>query len=538
MLNLKRQSINNKQAWQDAGIALPKYKVDQMIADTQKSPRWVHFGAGNIFRGFPAVLQQKLLDLGQTDTGIIAVEAFDFEIIDRIYKPYDNLSLFVTIEPDGKLSKKVVGSISEALTGDPFRANDWRRLQEIFKKPSLQMVSFTITEKGYNLQKISGEYFDIVLEDMEKGPDMPEHIMSKVAALAYIRYKNGELPVAFASMDNCAHNGEKLHNSVETIVKKWVADKKVESGFLAYINNPAKVAFPWSMIDKITPRPSEKVQTALKSIGFENTEIVCTAKNTYIAPFVNAERAQYLVIEDDFPNGRMPLEHAGVFFTDRKTVDSVEKMKVCTCLNPLHTALAVYGSLLGFNLIADEMKDAQLKKLIKEIGYHEGLPVVENPGIINPADFIREVIEERLPNPYISDSPQRIAADTSQKMGIRFGETIKAYQKHNDFNPATLTFIPLAIAGWCRYLLGLDDQGKEMPLSSDPMLDILKSNLSRVKLGDQTSVGDSLKPILSNENLFGVDLYSVGLGNKIEGYFKELISEKNAVRNTLRKYLG
>jgi fructuronate reductase len=538
MLSLNRQNIKDRQAWQEAGIELPQFDLEKMAVVTEKSPRWIHFGAGNIFRGFPAALQQKLLDSGRTDTGIIAVEAFDFEIIDWIYRPYDNLSLLVVMEPDGGMAKSVVGSISEGLVGDVSREGDWLRLQEIFKAPSLQMVSFTITEKGYGLQKISGEYFDMVLEDMRQGPDRPGHIMAKVAALAYTRYKNGELPVAFVSMDNCSHNGEKLHDAVEAIVKKWVENQKVESGFLSYINDPQKVAFPWSMIDKITPRPSKTVQTALGSVGFEDAAIVCTAKHTYIAPFVNAERAQYLVIEDKFPNGRMPLEQAGVFFTDRETVNRVEKMKVCTCLNPLHTALAVFGCLLGYDLIADEMKDPQLKKLVEKIGYQEGLPVVEHPGIINPADFIREVIEERLPNPYIPDSPQRIAADTSQKVGIRFGETIKAYQQAGDLDPADLVFIPLVIAGWCRYLLGLDDQGREMTLSPDPMLETLRSQLSGVNPGDGAVVGDSLQSILSNTNLFGVNLYEVGLGTKIEGYFGEMIAGNNAVRETLRKYLG
>ena len=152
-----------------------------------------------------------------------------------------------------------------------------------------------------------------------------------------------------------------------------------------------------------------------------------TGKNTFIAPFVNAEKPQYLVIEDKFPNRRMPLEQAGVIFTDRQTVDRVEKMKVCTCLNPLHTALAVFGCLLGYTLIADEMRDPALKSLVEKIGYEEGMPVVVNPQIIDPEAFIKEVIEVRLPNPYIPDTPQRIVTDTSQKVGIRFGETIKAY---------------------------------------------------------------------------------------------------------------
>ena len=108
-----------------------------------------------------------------------------------------------------------------------------------------------------------------------------------------------------------------------------------------------------------------------------------TSKNTYIAPFVNAEECEYLVIEDAFPNGKPALDKGGIIFTDRATVDKVEKMKVCTCLNPLHTALAIYGCLLGYTLISEEMKNPLLKNMVEVIGYKEGLPVVVNPGILD-----------------------------------------------------------------------------------------------------------------------------------------------------------
>ena len=114
-------------------------------------------------------------------------------------------------------------------------------------------------------------------------------------------------------------------------------------------------------------------------------------------------------------------EEAGVYMTTRDVVNMTERMKVTTCLNPLHTAMSVFGVVLGYDHIAKEMKDADIVGLITKIGYVEGLPVVTDPGILRPADFIDEVVKVRLPNPFIPDMPQRIATDTSQKVGIRFG---------------------------------------------------------------------------------------------------------------------
>ena len=337
-------------------------------------------------------------------------------------------------------------------------------------------------------------------------------------------------------MDNCSHNGEKLRNSVIAVANEWLSRGFVDKAFIDYITDEDRVSFPWSMIDKITPRPSTGIADSLEADGIEAMQPVITARNTYIAPFVNAEGPQYLVIEDKFPNGRPALEKAGVYLTDRKTVNEVERMKVTTCLNPLHTALAVYGCVLGYTSIAAEMKDVELVKLVEGIGPKEGMKVVVNPGILSPDDFVKEVIEQRLPNIFIPDTPQRIACDTSQKVGIRYGETIKSYVGKYG-SASELNYIPVAIAGWLRYLMGVDDEGKEFELSPDPMLAQMQAALAGIELGKPDSVGDRLKPVLSNANIFGSDLYEAGIGEKIEQIFAEEIAGPGAVRATLRKYV-
>lgn len=536
-MKLNLESIQQTQKWRSANITLPHYDIQAMKRTTAESPVWVHFGAGNIFRGFIAHLQHQLLNNGFARCGIVAVETFDLEIIERIYQPFDNLTLLVSLHPDGTTSREVVASVAESLRMGGDNAMEARRLTEIFTSPSLQMASFTITEKGYALYDMKGNLFPAVVSDMADGPVGARNTMSKVTALMLERYKAGAAPIALVSMDNCSHNGEKLSNSVWEIARAWERNGFVDAGFVAWLLDETKVSFPWSMIDKITPRPSEVVTNTLLADGIEDMGAIITKYNTYIAPFVNAEVPQYLVVEDHFPNGRPLLENAGVYMTDRNTVNNVERMKVTTCLNPLHTALAVYGCLLGYTSIAAEMTDKDLKRLVERIGYDEGMPVVVDPGILKPIDFIKEVIDSRLPNPFIPDAPQRIATDTSQKTAIRYGETIKSYIAHPLLDVTTLTYIPLAIAGWLRYLLGIDDAGNPMAVSSDPMLETLQQQMKGIEFGRLDSVENRLEPILRNPVLFGTDLVAAGLSGKIETMFKSLIAGPGAVRNTLTAYL-
>lgn len=511
-----------------SGVKYPKYDVSKVWANTKEDPIWLHFGAGNIFRGFIARLENDLLNKGLVDKGIIASETFDYEIITSIYDKCDNLTLIANLPATKEPEYIVSASIAEGVV-----ASNYLRLKEIVTNPSLELISFTITEKGYSLKDINGNYTALVLDDFKNGPTKGKHAMSVVTSLLYERYKKGKMPIALVSMDNCSHNGEKLETSVLDVASHWLNAGLVEKEFLTYLQDKSKVTFPWSMIDKITPRPAKEVEDNLVKLGFEDITPITTAKHTYIAPYVNCEVSEYLVIEDSFPNGRPPLEKAGVYMTDRETVNKVETMKVTTCLNPLHTALAVYGCLLGYNSIAEEMTNPLLVGLVKGIG-DEGMKVVVDPKIIKPVDFLNQVLEERLPNKAIPDTPWRIATDTSQKIPVRYGETIKAYLKSPDLNLNDLKYIPLAIAGWLRYLLGVNDNLDVMELSSDPMLNDLKATLSSVHIGDTTV---DLSNILSNKEIFGLDLTSTPLQTKIEEYFLSLISAKGAVNTTLSKYV-
>ncbi len=490
----------------------------------------MHFGSGNIFRIFPAVLCQRLIEQKKMDTGIVSCEGYDDEIITKCFRPYDNLTIAVTLNADGRLEKEVVGSMSESLT----MLHDSERIAEVFKEPSLQMVSFTITEKGYSLRTGAGELAPAVAQDMAEGPENCRSFMAQLTAMCLGRRKACGKPLALVSMDNCSHNGEKLQAAVTEIAEMWLKNGKITQEDFDYLQRD--IAFPWSMIDKITPRPHPMVEEQLIADGLEDISPFVTSKHTYTAPFVNAEKTQYLVIEDKFPNGRPPLEDVGVIITDRDTVNKVEKMKVCTCLNPLHTCLAVYGCLLGYTSIAEEMKDPQLKAFIDRMSHEEGMPFVVDPGVIDPARFLKEVLTERFPNPFMPDTPQRIATDTSQKLSIRYGETIKAYMASDSRRASELKLIPLVLAGWLRYLTGIDDQGEPFEVSPDPLYASMKEKLGDMKPGSCVDA-ERLRPILSDASIFGVNLYQCGLADKVIGYFEELMAGKSAVRRTLEKYV-
>lgn len=499
-MKLNLRDINNL----PPSYKLPNFDIFTMIDRTKKAPAWLHIGAGNIFRMLMAGVQQNLLNNGHVDTGIIVFEPYDESIIPLAFAPHDNLTLAVTLHANGVADTQVIASIADGLSCD------LPSLCQVAANPSLQMISLTITEKGYSTDNICAK------------PCLAITAIELVTAALFRRFQSGAKPIALVSMDNFAENGEHLKKAITAVATAWGVNGR--TGFADYVKS---LAYPWTMVDKITPRPSDAVAKMLAADGFEDTIIHKTPKNTFVASFVNAESPEYLIIEDNFPNGRPPLEKAGVYMTDRDTVRKMDQMKVCACLNPLHTVLAIGGMLLNKPTIADCMKDARLTKLLYKVA-EELMPTVVNPGIIDPNDFLREVLTERFPNPFIPDEPARIACDTSQKVPVRFGVTLKL-RKEQNLPCASLEGIPLFIALWLRYRIGLDDTGAPIELSPDPKLPEALKVLDGLQFGEKVN----LKPMLSDEKLFGVNLYEAGLGEKIEVLFYDLSAKACAVAGKL-----
>ena len=516
----------DKTVWEQKGYNLPQFDIQELRKKTFAKPTWIHFGAGNLFRAFPAAVLQKILNAGKYDRGVIVVGGYDTEAIQRNYHDNDCLSILTLLKADGTIEKSVIASVTEALRLDPNFLEDKARLIDIFQNPSLQMVSFTITEKGYSPSE----------EDLALGINALRP-MGKVAALLLKRFEAGAYPITLQSMDNCARNGDVVRDAITTYAKRWIEEGIAPKRFLEYLEDQNLVSYPWSMIDKITPKPNEVVLEALCADGISDVKLDKTSKGTLVSPFVNAEDAEYLVLEDTYTNGRPPLELGGVIYSNRDTVELVEKMKVGTCLNPLHTAMSIFGCLLCYSWISEEMKDADIVALITKMAYNESLPVVKDPGLINPKDFLDTVLTKRLPNPFLPDAPQRIAEDTSQKIPVRFGETIKVYLKQG-LDLSELTLIPLVFAAYARYLRGIDDNGNEFTLSPDPKLEELCAIVSELEVTDRPQDMSCLRKLFSQKEIFGVDLYSILLGEKLEKMTSELYSGIGAVRKTLNSYVN
>ena len=130
----------------------------------------------------------------------------------------------------------------------------------------------------------------------------------------------------------------------------------------------------------------------------------------------------------------------------------------------------------------------------------------------------------------------KVNTDEQPELAIRFGETIKAYQARG-LDKSNLVLIPLVLAGYARYLKGIDDNGKAFEISPDPLLAELQAIVAPLEVKEGEQDFSCLKKLYSRADVFGVDLYEVGLGEQIEGMVKELYAGNGAVRKTLHKYV-
>ena len=120
-MKLTLNGIKEREAWGKSRNQLPGYDVEKISAKAKEAPVWVHFGIGNIFRVFIGGIADGLLEEGILDRGITCVETFDYDVVDKIYEPYDNLGLNVIPHGDGNREYKVLGRSGRSCKGSVFR---------------------------------------------------------------------------------------------------------------------------------------------------------------------------------------------------------------------------------------------------------------------------------------------------------------------------------------------------------------------------------------------------------------------------------
>ena len=535
-MKLSLDALKDHVPWEEADFELPRFDPAAVRAKTLRRPVWLHLGAGNLFRALPAALMQRLLNEEAWDTGLIAAECRDGEIVERAYAPFDNLSILCVLRADGRMDKKVIASVAEALRCDGTRPRDEARLRAVLAGSSLQLVSLTITEAGYAVMDAAGRPLPIIRHDIDAPPSAAHSTLGKLTAGLWARFRQGGAPLALVSLDQLPRNGDRLRAAVLYIAEGWRESGYVGKDFIQYLLNESKIAFPISMVDKITPPPQEKIARLLEGAGFEYAAPFVTKKGTPAASFVNAEEAEYLAVEDRFPAGRPPLEKAGAYFVSREVVEKAEKIKACACLGPLLTALGVLGSLLSYSQISDAVRDKDLNALVSRMIYQETLPAATDPGIFSPGDYAREALEQRLPNPFLSDTPQRAAAHTFRKLPLRFGETLKACAAARHPDPLSLRCVPFVLAAWLRYLMGVDDNLTPFVPGPDSLPVGMREAIDALKMG-RAAAEDPLAPLFRRKDIWGADLDALGLTPKITEYLNRMLKGRGAVRAALQSVL-
>ena len=146
-MKLTIEGIKDRAAWEKAGIALPGYDVEKISEKAKEEPGWVHFGIGNIFRIFIGGIADGLLEEGVLDRGITCVETFDYDVVDKIYDPYDNLGLSVILHGDGTREYKVLGSLAEAVKAQSSDLAQWNRLKALYKQISSDGILYNYRKR-------------------------------------------------------------------------------------------------------------------------------------------------------------------------------------------------------------------------------------------------------------------------------------------------------------------------------------------------------------------------------------------------------
>ena len=443
-----------------AGVGRPDY--DRSTLDVGI----VHIGVGGFHRSHQAMYLDRLLSDGLArDWAICGVGLLPGDARMReVMRAQDCAYTLLLKHPDGHEQARVIGSIVEYL----FAPDDPAAVVERMADPRVRIVSLTITEGGYNINQVTGE-FDAqapsVLEDLAR-PEAPRTAFGLVVEALRVRRERGVPPFTVLSCDNVQGNGEVARR----VFAGYAALRDPELG--RFVRE--QVSFPNSMVDRITPQTTAEDRAELaERYGVDDGW-----------PVVAEPFAQW-VIEDDFPAGRPPWEQAGAQLVEDVMPYELMKLRL---LNASHQAMSYFGYLMGYRYAHEAASDRLLTRLLRRYWDQEAIPTLRPVPGIDLAGYT-DTLLERYRNPAIRDTLARLCAESSDRipkflLPVAF-EQIAAGRR-----------VPLSaavVASWARYAEGVDEQGEP--------IDVVDAR--RVQVTAAARPQEDLVAFLRDPQLFG-----------------------------------
>lgn len=419
------------------GVAVPGYDRSSL------TPGIVHIGVGNFHRAHQALAIDRLLNAGLArDWAICGVAVLPSDApLARRMQDQDCLYTLVEKAPDGTWSPRVIGSITELIFDDPERAI------ATMCEPNIRIVSLTVTEGGYNFDRLTGEFIPdtpAIAADLAPGAT-PRTFFGIVTEALRRRRESGIAPFTIMSCDNIQGNGHVAQRMFEAFAR--ARDPELAEWIVA------NVAFPNSMVDRITPVTTpEDVAAVSDLIGvFDECPVVCE-------PFFQ------WALEDHFPLGRPPLEQAGAQLV--ADVAPYEKMKL-RLLNGSHQALAYFSHLRGYQFVHDATLDPDMATFLRRYMDEEATPTLDPlPGV--DLEAYKAQLIERFQNPEVRDTVARLCAETSD----RIPKWLLPVVTDRLSEDGSVELCAAVVASWARYAEGIDEQGEPIVVI-DPIKDEL-----------------------------------------------------------------
>ncbi len=426
----------------------------------------VHIGVGGFHRSHQAMYLDQLMNDGLAhDWAVCGVGLMPGDARMRdVLRDQDYLYMLM-LKSAGQRYARIIGSLTEYL----FAPDDPSAVVERMTDPAVRIVSLTLTEGGYNVHRVSGE-FDVAHPEVQHdvaNPDEPQTAFGIVVEALRRRRARGVPPFTVVSCDNVQSNGDVAAKAFSAF-----ADL-VEPGLGTWVRD--EVAFPNSMVDRITPAITDADREEVRTLfGIDDGWPVV------------AEPFQQWVLEDRFPLGRPSFERAGVQLVD--DVEPYELMKL-RLLNATHQGMCYFGTLAGYRYAHEATADPSIERLLRTYMDAEATPTLHQlPGV--DLETYKNTLIERYLNADVADTLARLCAESSDRIPTWLVPVIRAQLAAGGevWRSAAI------VASWARYAEGVDEAGHEYEVV-DQLADRLVP-LARTQRENPTA-------FIEDEQLFG-----------------------------------